>query len=781
MADGKLTYDIDFNVNTQAISSAIARAVDQATSARVGAIDRAVMGLADRKHPDIYEEARDVHLGLDSVVGEGATIADFAAMAANSPYRYQPSTIQTMIRNAANKAAAQHEEDIDLQYKLDMEAATGEVRRHQRQLRAAELAGVYLDQAQLLAEAAANAKTPEAQRMLLGRAASRYGSIASRTILEAGGVDNDAAIAALANSADLSAIRSGIKTSSQIQHNVESATAAWLRDETKSGNRAVSMWAAAKANKEAEYDLMLKSADTKAAQEDAAWAAREKELAYNPSQKAREMEMGFRTIEAGSATEAIYNTNDPLAAAHGIKPAISAAGRYVNEAATYPFGSVGRRTMLQMARSSISGITPGAMGKLGMGEKEIRENTYAINSLTDKMTELEKSAPEGGNGFWTSLFGPTAAAGAVMALLKGAGTVMEGRTQWLADPLTPYQTRRDVRQGFAQNFGLAAAGIGAAAGAKGGAAIGTAIMPGVGTAVGALGGAVVGAIPGAVSYLLGTHYKDEKKIGDNWQSEAIKMARYYNLYGSAVDYNFSGAVQNTGYMSRESVLQLNQTSDMLPGALSFGAVSEQQMMALSLAPNYYRALMEGASTSDIMEAYRQDMKNLPREYRQYITSILPGASEDLRAYVNSDYYGYLRAQNSTFYRGYDQDERGLIPGLESKRFEIAHANMESAHANAMTEIPNLNNANYNQPDKAFMMARMYSDNPYYAAPIVSPERASTAVSVAREISDSIAQVWGGKDTKLGDIIIQIDGDTVHSQEYGVQDFIRGNQSYVVGV
>lgn len=779
MADGKLTYDIDFNVNTEAISSAIARAVAQATSARAHLIDTAVSGLAERVGSDyVYQNVRDT---FAAVTPGGETIADFAAMAADSPYRYKPSTIQSMIRNEAAKAAAQYEESVDLQYKMDAEAATGDIRRSQRQLRAAELANVYLSQGQLFAAAAAQAQTPEAQRILLSRAAGRFGGIASRTIMEAGGVDEEAAAAALATSADLAAIRAGIKTTAQLQHESDRATSVWLRNEIKSGNKAVAMWAAARGDKEAQYDLMERSLVTKEAQEDAAWAAREKELAYSPSQKARETEMGFRAIEASSATEAIYNTNDPLATAHGIKPAISAAGRYVNEAATYPFGSVGRRTMLQMARSSISGITPGAMGKLGMGEKEIRENTYAINSLTDKMAELEKSAPEGGSGFWTSLFGPTAAAGAVMALLKGAGTVMEGRTQWLADPLTPYQTRRDVRQGFAQNFGLAAAGIGAAAGAKGGAAIGTAIMPGVGTAVGALGGAVVGAIPGAVSYLLGTHYKDEKKIGDNWQSEAIKMARYYNLYGPGVDYNFSGAVQNTGYMSRESVLQLNQTADMLPGALSFGAVSEQQMMALSLAPNYYRALMEGASTSDIMEAYRQDMKNLPREYRQYITSILPGASEDLRAYVNSDYYGYLRAQNSTFYRGYDQDERGLIPGLESKRFEIAHANMESAHANAMTEIPNLNNANYNQPDKAFMMARMYSDNPYYAAPIVSPERASTAVSVAREISDSIAQVWGGKDTKLGDIIIQIDGDTVHSQEYGVQDFIRGNQSYVVGV
>jgi uncharacterized membrane protein YkoI len=350
-------------------------------------MDTAVSGLAERVGSDyVYQNVRDT---FAAVTPGGETIADFAAMAADSPYRYKPSTIQSMIRNEAAKAAAQYEEGIDLQYKMDAEAATGDIRRYQKQLRAAELANVYLSQGQLFAAAAAQAQTPEAQRILLSRAAGRFGGIASRTIMEAGGIDEEAAAAALATSADISAVRAGIKTTAQLQHESDRATATWLREEIRSGNKAVAMWAAAKGDKDAQYDLMLKSADTKAAQEDAAWAAREKELTYNPSQKAREMELGFRAIEAGSATEAIYNTNDPLATAHGIRPAISAAGRYVNEAAKYPFGSVDRRTMLQMAKSSIAGITPGSMSKLGMGEKEIRENTYAINSLTDKMAELE--------------------------------------------------------------------------------------------------------------------------------------------------------------------------------------------------------------------------------------------------------------------------------------------------------------------------------------------------------------------------------------------------------
>ena len=265
MADGKLTYDIDFNVNTEAISRAIARAVDQATSARAGFIDTAVAGLGARIGSDyIYQNVRDE---FAAVTPGGETIADFAAMAASSPYRYKPSTIQSLIRNEAAKAAAQYEENIDLQYKMDAEAATGEIRRNQRKLRAAELAQVYLDQGNLLAAAAAQASTPEAQRILLSRAAGRFGGIASRTIMEAGGIDADAAVAALATSADLAAIRSGTRTTAQLA-----------------------------SRKEAEYAAMQREASKREAQEDAAWAAREKELTYSPSHKAREMEAGFKAI-----------------------------------------------------------------------------------------------------------------------------------------------------------------------------------------------------------------------------------------------------------------------------------------------------------------------------------------------------------------------------------------------------------------------------------------------------------------------------------------------------
>lgn len=742
MADGKLTYDIDFNVNTEAISKAIARAVDEATSARAGFIDTAVAGLGARIGSDyIYQNVRDQ---FAAVTPGGETIADFAAMAASSPYRYKPSTIQSLIRNEAAKAAAQYEENIDLQYKMDAEAATGDIRRNQRKLRAAELAATYLEQGQLFAEAAAKAQSPEAQRILLSRASGRFGSIASRTLMEAGGVDTDAATAALATSADLAAIRSGTRTTAQLT-----------------------------SRKEAEYAAMRREVSIREAQEDAAWASREKELTYSPSQKAREMEAGFKAIEASSATEEIYSyAKDPFAQQYSVGGAITSAERYIEKAKEHAAGSSERNAYLNLASSSIAGLTPSSMSKMGMGSSQIEQNTLALEKLTAIIKELSGESGGGGSSFFDGRYlSPAAIAGYITGGVKIATSVMEGRTQWLADTENPYQTRRDVRQGWAQKYGMVATGGGALLGAKAGAALGTAVAPGLGTAVGGVIGGVVGAIPGAVATIAGTHYKDEKKIGDAYQNRAVDMLRYYNLYGSGVDYNYAQMAEGTGYISRGDLLQMNQAADMFAGALSFGAVSEQQMMALSLAPNYYRALMNGASTQEMAEAYAADMSALPRQYRQYITSLLPGASESLRAFTSSNAFGYVNyAARELKY--FDASEYAYAGGLERAKIGIAYNNVRDVYKNTMTEVPKLDAPNYYRSDAELLNSIGWGGMSY--APSSDLER-------RRDVAQEVAELWGGKDAKLGDIIIQIDGDTVHSQEYGVQDFIRGNQSYVVGV
>lgn len=756
MADMKFSADLDLKVNTDAVAQDIARAIGQATSARAHAIDRAVAGLSERIGSDfIYENVRSE---LASVVGPGASIADFAAMAANSPYNYKPSNIQTIVRNEAAVAAAQYDGKVDLPYKMDAEAATGEIRRHQRQLRAAELAGVYLGQGNTLLDAASFAETPEAQRILLSRAASRYGSISSRTLMEAGGVSDKAAVAALTASATVSAMRSKVKTANQEEE--ESRRVAEELSNQYLGNFRYNSGL---------FRGIRRAEEAKKAQEESAWLAREKELAYNPSQKAREMEEGFRIIEASSATEDIYNAaKDPFAQQQSVRDSISAARSYLSSAANAEANSAERQVYLKLAASSLSGITPKHMSDIGFGSEEIVHLTTAVVELTDMIKLLSGGGNGGGNNPIISLasgykFGRQVGA-AIEAGVGIAMDIMGGRTKWLADTRSPYQTRREVRQEWAQKYGSQAIKLGAGIGG----AIGTAILPGVGT----LAGAAIGALPGSITALMGKHYSDEKQLGDAYQTRAIDMARYYNLYGEGVNYNYAQMAENTGYISKDSMLKLNQTADMLPGAMAFGAVGEQEMLALSMMPSYYASLMEGRSTIELAEAYRRDIMNLPKEYRQYITSILPGASEDLRAFVSSAQYGSA-FMSSYATIGFDKQQRYYGRGLESARFGIAFSNVSDLNKNMASQVPLLDYPNYVGTPQEHMLAEL---NASVAGRLLSSQNVNT------QMLEAINSVWTGDKahSKLGDIIIQIDGEVIHQQPYTYNDFLTGSQSYVVG-
>ena len=852
MADGKLTYDIDFNVNTEAISSAISRAVAGALGGRSFAsekdwpegvgYDAAIAALAGRKKRSESGLFKSVMGRLND--GLSDTVDEFAAQA-SAGYNYRPSTVQASVNRAVDKSLGKKR--VDWAYNFDAQEATAKLRAVQHQNRAVDLVNTLQSQAELFANAAALSPDPDTQRKLLSLSANRLSSITARTIMEAGGVAPESAVAALEASSALSTLRSGIKTNAQIAalkegeysamqriadskaaqedaawasreydparkaaekgfNKIESASAALAGeiDRNNTLSREAMLTARARVSENAKQNALLASRAyeaeqksirdswkwasgvfgaeedallTKSAQEDAMWAAREKSLAYSPSQKAREMEKGFRVIEASSATEDIYNpAGDAYAKQYSINGAIAAATNYVGRAAGYKKGSAERSAYLKMASSSIGGITPSFMSSIGMNSKEIANNSIKIEELTDQIKALSGNGPDGNPQFWTKLLGPATVAGAIGFGLRTAGGVMEGRTSWLADTKTPYQTKRDVQQGWAQKYGLGVAAGGAWAGAKIGAAIGTSVAPGVGTVAGTVIGGLVGAVPGAVSYIRGTHYKDEKKIGDAFQVRAIDMARYYNLYGNGVNYNYAQMASDTGYISQESMLSLNQTADMLPGAMAFGAVSEQQMLALSMAPNYYAALMEGRSTIELAEAYRRDIMNLPREYRQYITSILPGASEDLRAFVSSAQYG-AAFMNGYATQKYDAIERGFIPGLESMRYSIAFNNVRKVAENMMDQIPELDYPNYIKTgyEKQFSKAWFTSS----AAKEMALLTSAPSSSIAPNMVDDINAIWTGN-KPLGNIQVIIDGNVIYDEQYKYNDFLTGTQSYVVG-
>lgn len=220
---------------------------------------------------------------------------------------------------------------------------------------------------------------------------------------------------------------------------------------------------------------------------------------------------------------------------------------------------------------------------------------------------------------------------AAIAGVNATTAIMEGRTSWLANTIDPLGTRRDVMQGWAISAGDAAMGLGMAGLSSGVAPVMIA------------GGAVMAA--GGLAKILGQHYKDEKKLEDVYGLKSAKAVNAYTLYGAKSGLGAAEMIGTTGAASEASVFGLNTTKAMLPGAMAMGGVSEQQYVALSHFPNYWNAIMSGASPMEMLAAYRQDVQGLPPEMVPYLTSMLPGMSEELRGFATGPSFGTALASS----------------------------------------------------------------------------------------------------------------------------------------
>lgn len=775
MADGKLTYDVEFNAHTESLAAAIARAVDAGTRKVVNEnlvtrYDTALAGLAARQGRSESGLAAAVMSRLDD--GVSSNIAEFALLASETGY--QPSTIQGAINSAVAAAMRKSKKKPDWEYKLDAQQATNELRAIQRENRASDLAETYWNQGELFASLAAQASTPEAQRLLLSRAASRYGSVTSRTIMEAKGIDPYTAAQALEISANLAAIRSEIKTSSQLynEENRQSAlVASEIANNTVAGIRNIQdswKWAAG------QFKAENVAASIKAAQEDVAWASRD----YDARQKARDMEKGFRAMEAASATEEIYNPDrDPAVARWGFGASISAASRYATEAGKHPFGSIQRRTNVAMAQQALRGVSVDAMSKSGMTQSELKTNTEALIEVNDTLKGLLTGPGGGGTSPLNNIV--TGAVAKTVASITGLVTdVMGMRTEYLADTRTPYQTRRSVYQSAAQKYGSASIVPGAAIGAKAGAFIGAKAGATLGP-VGAVAGAIIGALPGAVSWIAGKHFEDEKKIGDAQQARAIDMNRYRNLYGDRVEYNYAQLVENLGYAPASAIMGMAESSAMLPGAMMFGGVSEQQMVGLSYMPNYWAALWEGRPVSEQLEAARMDMANLPESMVPYVWKMV-GGSEDVRAFLGSSSFGVAQSLSGEL-RNYDRYQYARNRMWEGGRQIIAAQNVSESVRNYASELTGAKspNAVKNGREAAMTVFNSLANTRRILGANEAAEAFSSLPDFARYLERG-GQTGEYGDRPLGNIVIQIDGSTVYEKPFYKNDFVESQQTFILG-
>ena len=358
--------------------------------------------------------------------------------------------------------------------------------------------------------------------------------------------------------------------------------------------------------------------------------------------------------------------------------------------------------------------------------KAQNKNTFSLNSLT---TWIKSTSGMAVSGYMAGKF------------VGGIATdVMEGRTSWLADTQNPYSTRRDVLQQWGKKYApVAGAGVGAL----------------VGSLFGPIGTLVGSAIGTAGTMIWAQHNIDQKKIADEYAKYSGNINIQRALYGNNIGYNAANAIQNSNLANAADVLSLNTTSAMLPGAMAFGAVSEQQMVGMSYLPDYWRALMNRENPLDILLAYRENAKNINPALVPYITQ-MAGLSESLRGLAMSDNFDELYAHKNEW------------AGMDLNQFGEAYLNTSDAIKRARISQEQLNTQFIEQ-------SRSTRGNGVGGHPIADlvddlPGSSAAKAIVAEALSENI---------KFGDLNVYIDGVQAAKRELKVQDW-NGQTIYTSG-
>lgn len=210
------------------------------------------------------------------------------------------------------------------------------------------------------------------------------------------------------------------------------------------------------------------------------------------------------------------------------------------------------------------------------------------------------------------------------------------------DPIHGWTSKRSA---LASSLGSIGNTAGGGIGAIIGGIIGSFIGGPAGTLVGAafgqqLGSGAGGAVGGAAGDWWGKNITRELSSQDDF----IKSYRWSSLYGNRLLRDrYAALVETTGMASSADVEGLANASTTIGAAAAFGGISDQQWLALSMHPNYFAALMNGASEAELLTAYRKDAEALGPGMAQYFVGSLPGMNENLRAFAMSPLLGYTNA------------------------------------------------------------------------------------------------------------------------------------------
>ena len=243
-----------------------------------------------------------------------------------------------------------------------------------------------------------------------------------------------------------------------------------------------------------------------------------------------------------------------------------------------------------------------------------------------------------------------------------------------------------------------------------------------GGAIGAIAGALIGGPIGAIIGATGLgglaglwgNYKQKELEGVlKTVATTTGARRDYLMFRGTSGFSMGQAMEDAGFGSASDLNNMRWTSQTLPGAMALGMVGEQDMLMLSLMPEYFAALMSGADAATLAAAYQKSVQNLPVQLRPLVATLAPGGSQGM--YVNAidpqfnNFLGYsydmtlrdryfVAASERTMAGSIARSQKNLglavlgvrenyaqgMQGLHEDYFDMSYASPMSAWADAMT-------------------------------------------------------------------------------------------------
>lgn len=257
------------------------------------------------------------------------------------------------------------------------------------------------------------------------------------------------------------------------------------------------------------------------------------------------------------------------------------------------------RTYMQTAGLATDEYMSGSLSL----ERAIQENVAALNKSTESTNTLTD---------WINVYGKAVAAGAFG--ISAGNYISNTLKNYYGNRNTAYTEFRHEMASLVQNAGGGA-----------GALLGFLLGGPIGAAVGGLAGSAIG---GSWNRYIAAQ--------ESSQLDAIDREKWEALYGGRGNgWLYARFAEKTGMASVGDIQGLTSATNTFMPAAAFGAVGDDQWLALSMFPNYFAALVAGADEHTMLKAYQKDASALGPGYAQFFSQNLPGMSEGLRAYAMS--------------------------------------------------------------------------------------------------------------------------------------------------